>query len=173
MAHCMHCERWIPVLLWHNCRIRVKSVSTQPWLSESIVTSPSVKPHARTDCWKQKLRRKISLKFVTAHFANLGDLDDISQLDSTSSRQGPNEVRWRPGQEASLAPPRSNLSYFGSKCSVLKKVLVALLWLFVDPVVIRHPHSDRAPGNCAPLAPWLEWYWELPALKMANWRLSK
>jgi len=151
MAHCMHCERWIPVLLWHNCRIRVKSVSTQPWLSESIVTSPSVKPHARTDCWKQKLRRKISLKFVTAHFANLGDLDDISQLDSTSSRQGPNEVRWRPGQEASLAPPRSNLRPFRSKCTVFKK---AHCWDFSAlPAVIRRTRSASAPGELCPPCP--------------------
>jgi len=39
-------------------------------------------------------------------------------------KSGRNEVRWRPGQEASLAPPHSNLRYFGSKYSVLKKVLV-------------------------------------------------
>jgi len=29
-----------------------------------------------------------------------------------------NEFRWRPGQEASLAPPCSNLSSFGSKSAV-------------------------------------------------------
>ena len=28
---------------------------------------------------------------------------------------GRNEVRWHPGQEASLAPPRSNLRSFGSE----------------------------------------------------------
>jgi len=44
--------------------------------------------------------------------------------------QGRNEVRWRPGQEASLAPPCSNLRSFGSKCTMLKKVLVTLLGLF-------------------------------------------
>jgi len=32
--------------------------------------------------------------------------------------QGRNEVRWRPGQEASLALPCSNLRSFGSKCTV-------------------------------------------------------
>ena len=44
--------------------------------------------------------------------------------------QGRNEVRWRPGQEESLAPPCSKLRSFGSKCSVWKKVLVTLLGLF-------------------------------------------
>jgi len=46
--------------------------------------------------------------------------------------QGRNEVRWRPGQETSLAPPCSNLRPFGSKCTVLKTVLMTL-WLFVPP----------------------------------------
>jgi len=61
--------------------------------------------------------------------------------------QGRNEIRWRPGQEARLAPPCSNLSSFESKCTVLKKILVTLLGLFGAPIVIRRP------GNCAPLAP--------------------
>jgi len=47
--------------------------------------------------------------------------------------QGRNEFRWRPGQEASLAPPCSNLRSFGSKCTVLKKVLMSLLVLFGLP----------------------------------------
>jgi len=38
-----------------------------------------------------------------------------------------NEVRWRPGQEASLAPPYSNLRRFGGKCTVLMNVLVTSL----------------------------------------------
>ena len=44
--------------------------------------------------------------------------------------QGRNEVRWCPGQEANLAPLCSNLWSFGSKCTVLKKVLVTMLGLF-------------------------------------------
>ena len=44
--------------------------------------------------------------------------------------QGRNEVRWRPGQEASSTPPCSNLRSFGSKCTVLKKIFVTLLGLF-------------------------------------------
>jgi len=35
-----------------------------------------------------------------------------------SCNQGHNEVRWRLGQEASLPPPCSDLSFFGSKCTV-------------------------------------------------------
>jgi len=62
------------------------------------------------------------------------------------SIQGRNEVRWRPGQETSLAPPCSNLRSFGSNCTVLKKVFVAFLGVFGAPTVIR------CPGNCAPLA---------------------
>ena len=56
--------------------------------------------------------------------------------------QGRNEVRWRPGQEASFSPPCYNLSSFGSKCTVLKKVLVLFLVLFGAPAVICYPHSD-------------------------------
>ena len=42
--------------------------------------------------------------------------------------------------------PCSNLRSFGSKSTLLKKVLVRLLRLF------GVPRSDSAPGNCAPLA---------------------
>jgi len=45
-------------------------------------------------------------------------------------KQGRNVVRCGPGQEASLVLPCSNLSFFGSKCTVLKKVHVTLLGLF-------------------------------------------
>jgi len=73
-----------------------------------------------------------------------------------ATSQGRNEVRRHPGQEASLASPCSNLKSLGSKCAVLKKVLVTLLGLFgaprshsAPPVVIRRP------GNCFPLPPLL------------------
>ena len=56
-----------------------------------------------------------------------------------------NEVRWLPGKEASLARPCSNLSSFGSKRTVLKKVLVTLLGLF------RFLRSDSSPGELYPL----------------------
>jgi len=47
--------------------------------------------------------------------------------------KGRTEVRWRPGQETSLAPPYLNLWYFGSKCTALKKKLATLLRLFGAP----------------------------------------
>jgi len=65
--------------------------------------------------------------------------------DSCRARAGRNGVRWRPGQEASLAPPCSNLRSFGSKYTVLKEVFVTLLGLFGAPAVIRRP------VNCAPI----------------------
>jgi len=60
--------------------------------------------------------------------------------------QGCNEVRWLPGQEASLEPPCSNLRSFERKCAVLKKVLVTLLGLF------GAPDSDSTRGKVFPLA---------------------
>jgi len=65
----------------------------------------------------------------------------------TYHTQGCKEARWRPGQEARLAPPCSNLMSFGSKCTILKKVLTTLLGLFGAPAVIRYP------GNCDLLSP--------------------
>jgi len=69
-------------------------------------------------------------------------------------------ARLRPGQEASLAPPCSNLRSFGSKFTVLKNVQVAILGLFgatrshlAPPAMIRRPRSDSAPGELCPLAP--------------------
>jgi len=46
----------------------------------------------------------------------------------------------------SLAPPCSNLSFFRSKCTILKKVLVTLLGLFGAPRSDFAPHSDTATG---------------------------
>ena len=64
--------------------------------------------------------------------------------------QGCNEVGCCLGQETSLAPPCSNLRLFGSKCTVSKKVLMALLLLFGLPqwfgawgIVPPCPHSLR------------------------------
>jgi len=73
----------------------------------------------------------------------------------THHTQGRYEARWRPGQEASLAPPGSNLMSFGSKCTELKNV--AYLCHFLDfsapSAVIRRPHSDSTPEELLPLAP--------------------
>ena len=43
------------------------------------------------------------------------------------------EVRLRPLQETSVAPPYLNISYFGIKCPALNKKLVTLLQLFAAP----------------------------------------
>ena len=64
----------------------------------------------------------------------------------TPQLQERNEARWRPGQEACLAPPCLNLKFFGSKCTALKKVLVTLLGLFGAFMMIWRP------GNCTSLA---------------------
>jgi len=73
--------------------------------------------------------------------------------DTVACQQERNEVRWRPGQEASLAPPCSNLGSFGTKCTVLKKVLVTLLGLIGALAVIWRPHSDSASGEVYPPCP--------------------
>jgi len=48
-------------------------------------------------------------------------------------RKGWTEVRLRPGQETSLAPPYLNVKSFGSKCTALRKKLAILLGLFGAP----------------------------------------
>ena len=63
------------------------------------------------------------------------------------ARQGRNEVKWRLGQEASLAHPCSRLRSFGSKCTILEEILVTLLELFGAPVVIWRPHGNSSPGE--------------------------
>jgi len=56
--------------------------------------------------------------------------------------QGRNEARWRPWQEASLALPCSNLKSLGTKCTVMKKVLVTLLLIIGALAVIWRPDID-------------------------------
>jgi len=65
--------------------------------------------------------------------------------------QGRNEVRWRLGQEVSLASPCSNLRSFGNKCTVLKSAcdIVVTFW---PPTVIRGKR------NCASFPPWLRFW---------------
>ena len=48
-----------------------------------------------------------------------------------------------PGARSNFGDPCSKLMSFGSKCIVLKKLLVTLLGIFSAPAVIRRP------GNCA------------------------
>jgi len=66
--------------LRRNYRMRTKWESLQTWLTGSIVTQPSVKPHAGAGCWRHKRRLETPLWFLIAPFANLGDLDEILEL---------------------------------------------------------------------------------------------
>ena len=72
-----------------------------------------------------------------------------------------------------LVPPCSNLRSFGSKCAVLKKVLVTLLELFsalrghsAALAMIRRPRSDSAPGELWPPCPPLL----RPCMDLDSWR---
>ena len=79
--------------------------------------------------------------------------DIVTEQERSHAKQGCNEVKWHPEQEASLAPPRSNLRSFGSKFTVLNNVHVTLLGLsgasrshLAPSAVNRRPHSDSATG---------------------------
>ena len=61
-------------------------------------------------------------------------------------QQRRNEVRWRPGQEATSEPPCSNLRSFESKSTALKNALVILLGVSAPLAVIS------GPGELCPLA---------------------
>jgi len=65
----------------------------------------------------------------------------VNKVTSVGFRGGyhHNEVRWRPGQETSVARPCLNLSSFGSKFTLWKKVLLTFLGLYGVPAVIRRP----------------------------------
>jgi len=80
------------------------------------------------------------------------DTHTLSKVHDTRPLQERNEVRQRPGQEASLAPPCSNLRSLGSKCTALKKVLVTLFGTFCAPAVIRLSRCDSTPGELCLLA---------------------
>jgi len=74
-----------------------------------------------------------------------------------------NKVRWHLGQEISLPP--LCLRSFGSKCTVLKKVLYVIVGTFWPPAVIWRPE------NCVPLPPSLRlWCY---ATKLAKFSESK
>ena len=71
-----------------------------------------------------------------------------------------------PGATNKFGAQWSNLSSFGSKFTVLKKVLVTLLGLFgasrsnsAPPQWFSAPHSELAPGEMCPpsLRPWSHW----------------
>ena len=123
-----------------------------------IKRAPEPEPHSwkpralelEPRSWKEELRSRRCVIFTTPRpwtnvlywIKNLWHCWDFS----APSCQGRNKVWWRPGQEASLAPPCLNLlRSFRSKCT-LKKVLVTFLGLF------GAPRSDSAPGELCPLS---------------------
>ena len=75
--------------------------------------------------------------------------------------QGRTEVRWRPGQETSLAPPCLNLRSFRSKRVVMKKLLETLLVLFGASLWFS------ARGVAPPFVSPLDW-WQHTSLSESN-----
>ena len=69
----------------------------------------------------------------------------LQRIYHCDSSQGHNEVRWRPGQEASLVPPFSNLRFFRKQMYCIDESSCAVVGTF------RRPHNDRAPGKSSPL----------------------
>ena len=102
--------------------------------------------------WRQmilyKTTRKIQNCKLLKHLFGYNQGRGVTRLDGTR------------GKKQVLAPPWSNLTSFGSKFTVLKKVLVTLLVLSAPPAVTRcspqsfgAPIVIRSPGNRAPLPP--------------------
>jgi len=78
----------------------------------------------------------------------------VTEQERSYALQGRNEVKWHPGQEASLALPCLNPRSFGSKFTVLKNVHVALLGLSgASHIHLATTTVIWRPGNCAPLFP--------------------
>ena len=73
--------------------------------------------------------------------------------------QGRNEVRWRPGQKTSLAP-LFEPEVFWKQMYYIEESTCDIVGSFRRPAqsfgvsaVIRHPHSDLAPGESSPPRP--------------------
>ena len=129
------------------------------WINQTVLNSWQVKTtrvrrwskRVFSPPWKFGLRTKFSRKldisssipikcFIYCNISLLAGMTTNTAQRRTSERyftrgyeQGRNDVRWRPGQEATLAPPCSNLRLFGSKCI--------------------HPHIDLSPGELFPPCP--------------------
>jgi len=73
------CSPLSHISLWRNCRMRAKSESSQPCPSESIAS--------QVTCGRCLLKTEAPLlnatRFVSARFATICDLDEISQLGSS------------------------------------------------------------------------------------------
>jgi len=68
--------------------------------------------------------------FCVRHCFYVQTPNEVRSRNIVACMQGSNKVRWHARQEASLAPPCSNLRFFWSKFTVLKNVHVTLLGLF-------------------------------------------
>jgi len=79
--------------------------------------------------------------------------NDVYIQIHTICTQGRNVVRWRPGQETSLAPPCSKLSSFWSKFTLLKKVFATFLDFSAPPQWFGAPYWLGARGIAPPLPP--------------------
>jgi len=81
VAYCLYCEPWIPLPLWRNYRMGVKSESSQPWLGYLKALRHCLQwNHMRTlIAWHRSSPDNVT----TARFANFGDLDEILQLRSS------------------------------------------------------------------------------------------
>jgi len=73
----------------------------------------------------------------------------------TTFVQGRNEVRWRPGQDASLAPPCLNLrSFIRKQIYCIEESACDIVWTFRrPPQSFGVPIVIRRPRNCAPFPP--------------------
>jgi len=88
---------------------------------------------------------------------------------NNSCTQGHNEVRWRPGQEASLAPPMFETEVCRKLMYCIEGSTCDIVGTFqrphshsASPAVLWHPHSDSAPGELRPPCP--------PPLRPCMWK---
>jgi len=75
----MHCERWITVRLRRNYKMIGSRKVRNPGILKELWRSRGSNHMRAAYCWRQKLRLETSLRFILARFANLVDLDEISQ----------------------------------------------------------------------------------------------
>ena len=74
---------------------------------------------------------------------------EAKPLRPLCASQGRNEVEWRLGQGASFATPMFEPEVFRKQMCCIEERICDI----TTPAVIRRPHSDWRPGNCAPIVP--------------------
>jgi len=74
---------------------------------------------------------------------------EAKPLRPLCASQGRNEVEWRLGQGASFATPMFEPEVFRKQMCCIEERICNI----TTPAVIRRPHSDWRPGNCAPHCP--------------------